>query len=254
MKVVVGRCHTRYYQPHTMTESTTTTKDVFDQLLKDIIGGRFGPGSRLPPERELAEELGTSRPTLRSAIARLTEWRIVLPKRGSGIAVMPKKNWSIEVCDAYLKYNRFDSAAEVQSVIEDILALRRGLTKEIIGMIAGRIAPGGTDKSWEISQRAWAARGRPQEFVKLDYDAARTLVTASDSLPAVWTFNRVAVVYYELSSTFSDFIGPTDRYLEHLKKMYTLIEAGHREDAMAAADELVCSHDSEAFKRRKELA
>ena len=40
-------------------------------ILKDILDGVYLPGSRLPSEREFAERLGVTRPTLREALGRI---------------------------------------------------------------------------------------------------------------------------------------------------------------------------------------
>jgi GntR family transcriptional regulator, transcriptional repressor for pyruvate dehydrogenase complex len=56
--------------------------------LRDLIlRGRYQPEDRLPPERELAEGLGVSRPTMREAIRRLMEAGLLQPRRGSGTYV-----------------------------------------------------------------------------------------------------------------------------------------------------------------------
>jgi GntR family transcriptional repressor for pyruvate dehydrogenase complex len=52
-----------------------------------LVRGRYQPGDRLPPERELATGLGLSRPTLREAIRRLTEAGLLESRRGSGTYV-----------------------------------------------------------------------------------------------------------------------------------------------------------------------
>jgi GntR family negative regulator for fad regulon and positive regulator of fabA len=41
------------------------------QLVQLMLNGRFRPGAPLPPERELAEQIGVTRPTLREALQRL---------------------------------------------------------------------------------------------------------------------------------------------------------------------------------------
>ncbi|MFD3162710.1 fatty acid metabolism transcriptional regulator FadR [Herpetosiphon sp. NSE202] len=49
------------------------------QLIKRIIGGSYAAGTSLPSERELAGQLGVTRPTLREAIQRLARdgWLVV---------------------------------------------------------------------------------------------------------------------------------------------------------------------------------
>lgn len=49
-----------------------------------MTSGHIPPGSKLPPEPELAEELGVSRPTLREALRSLEEDGFVTRTRGAG--------------------------------------------------------------------------------------------------------------------------------------------------------------------------
>ncbi len=57
---------------------------VRDDLLSRIASGRIPPGSKLPPEPELAEEMGVSRPTLREALRSLEEDGLVTRTSGAG--------------------------------------------------------------------------------------------------------------------------------------------------------------------------
>lgn len=52
-----------------------------------IVSGRLGPGSRLPPEKELSEELGVSRNSLREAIKALVAFRVLDVRQGDGTFV-----------------------------------------------------------------------------------------------------------------------------------------------------------------------
>src|SRR5262245_48073563 len=49
-----------------------------------IDSGSLGPGARLPPERDLAREVGVSRPTVRAGLRTLAALGVVRSRRGSG--------------------------------------------------------------------------------------------------------------------------------------------------------------------------
>ena len=52
-----------------------------------IVDGEYEPGTRLPSERELAQQLGLSRPALREGIRRLRSGGVLESRRGSGTYV-----------------------------------------------------------------------------------------------------------------------------------------------------------------------
>jgi len=52
-----------------------------------IVAGEYRPGDRLPAERDLAQQLGLSRPALREGIRRLRSGGVLESRRGSGTYV-----------------------------------------------------------------------------------------------------------------------------------------------------------------------
>jgi GntR family transcriptional regulator, hexuronate regulon transcriptional repressor len=64
---------------------------VANAIVAEIRSGKYPRGERLPPERELAEEFGVSRPTVREAMISLEIRGIVEARRGSGIYVMERE-------------------------------------------------------------------------------------------------------------------------------------------------------------------
>lgn len=64
---------------------------VSEQLSKLVRDGKIKPGERFPAERDLAEQLGVSRPTIREAMIALELAGIVEIRTGSGIYVSQKK-------------------------------------------------------------------------------------------------------------------------------------------------------------------
>lgn len=69
---------------------TATYELVVDQIRRVIYLGRYLPGDKLPPERELSQQLGVSRTTVREAIRMLEGENLIRVKRGAqgGIVVM----------------------------------------------------------------------------------------------------------------------------------------------------------------------
>ncbi|KAF1042786.1 MAG: putative L-lactate dehydrogenase operon regulatory protein [Herbaspirillum frisingense] len=64
-------------------------RQISDQLRKLIVDGEFPIGSRLPSERDLAVQLGVSRPSLREALIALEVEGYIEVRMGSGIYVCP---------------------------------------------------------------------------------------------------------------------------------------------------------------------
>jgi DNA-binding FadR family transcriptional regulator len=62
---------------------------ICDRIVEAIRTGSWRPGERMPPERELAEALGVSRPSLREALGALQVLGVLETKHGSGTWVAP---------------------------------------------------------------------------------------------------------------------------------------------------------------------
>jgi GntR family transcriptional repressor for pyruvate dehydrogenase complex len=67
-------------------------RQIADQIRNLIQAGEYRPGSRLPPERDLARQLGVSRPSVREAVIALEVERLVEVRIGSGIYVLGQAN------------------------------------------------------------------------------------------------------------------------------------------------------------------
>ena len=61
---------------------------IAEQIRASILAGEFAPGDKLPPERELAEMFGVSRPSVREALNVLASSGLVMSYQGGGTVVM----------------------------------------------------------------------------------------------------------------------------------------------------------------------
>ena len=72
-------------------ELTTTRERVVDHVRRLIEKGDLRPGDRLPGERDLAVELGLSRPSVRSGLEALEAMGVVVSRRGAGTFIAARK-------------------------------------------------------------------------------------------------------------------------------------------------------------------
>ncbi len=70
-----------------MKKAKPIIDQVFEVLVEDIRGEKYQDNPRLPSEKKLAEQLGVSRTTIRTALARLEAEGLVTRRQGDGTFV-----------------------------------------------------------------------------------------------------------------------------------------------------------------------
>jgi GntR family transcriptional repressor for pyruvate dehydrogenase complex len=65
-------------------KSNRKSDEVFEQIAQFIRNGRFEPGAKLPPERDLSSIFNTSRPTIREALYRAELVGLIEVRHGAG--------------------------------------------------------------------------------------------------------------------------------------------------------------------------
>ncbi|MBI5585901.1 MAG: FadR family transcriptional regulator [Deltaproteobacteria bacterium] len=104
---------------------------VFEQLKDLIFRGQLKPGERLLTERELAQELGVSRPTIREAINKLVAMHLLEHRQGQGTFVNPPTTGADKNPLAAL-LNGQDAS------LMDLLEIRLGLECNAVALAARR--------------------------------------------------------------------------------------------------------------------
>jgi DNA-binding FadR family transcriptional regulator len=109
-----------------------------DALRRRILDGELPVGGRLPPERELAASLGASRVTLRSALDRLAEARLISVRHGSGHVVRDfRSDGGPDLLQPLLALVRGAGAA---AIVADLLLVRRHLAAAVLERLAGGVS------------------------------------------------------------------------------------------------------------------
>jgi DNA-binding FadR family transcriptional regulator len=242
-------------EPAVEVEAETTAIDaVFERLLADIVKGVHPAGTRLPAERELARQLGASRPTLREALRRLGEWKLVEPRRGSGIVVRPYRDWSIEVLAAYVRHGKPEpNQATLARILIDTFALRRAVVVEVIRLTASRIPRGALKGARLAMARAWSLRDQPS-YVAEDFEVMRQIAETAKFAPGLWLLNRIADIWLDTAAALRLVIRAPDDYATVYTKLFDLLEDGQGDAACKLLDEYLERHDSRIADALKALA
>ncbi len=78
----------RNAMPFQPIKPTKVSSQIANQIRASILAGEFTPGDKLPPERELAETFGVSRPSVREALNILAASGLTSSYQGGGTVVM----------------------------------------------------------------------------------------------------------------------------------------------------------------------
>src|SRR6185312_11301337 len=110
---------------------TSVPDQVFGRLCEAILSGRYAPGERLPTQRALAADLQVNVATVREAVKRLEQLRLVEVRHGDAMRV---RDWR--------QSGGLDALALLTSVDRDVVAslfeARRLLLSEAARLAAGR--------------------------------------------------------------------------------------------------------------------
>jgi len=112
----------------------TLAWQVAEVLRKQIEGGDYAPGDKLPTEPVLVEKFGYSRTVIREAIAGLRADGLLESRHGAGVFVLGPKQTS----GALSLFT--DATDKISDIIEE-LELRIGIEVEAAGLAALRSSP-----------------------------------------------------------------------------------------------------------------
>jgi len=207
-----------------------TTEQVVARVYDLIKRDELKPGDRLPPERELAKELGISRPSLRSGLSSLISMGVLKSRQGAGTFIAdgpPVLDSEPLRLLAALHGFSFEHMFETRSVLEvgaAGLAAERATGEQLATL------------SEEISEM-FANLDDPQQFLVHDIGFHRAVAAASGNPTLATLVEMVSAVMYERRRETIDRAHDFNEALELHREVYRAIRARKPDDARAAMRE-----------------
>jgi len=163
--------------PFQPVQSEKLSGAVVRQIELLILRGILRPGERLPSERELAEKIGVSRPSLREAVAQLQERGLIVSRAGAGIFVA-------DVLGSAFSEALVQLFASHDDALFDYISFRRDLE----GLAAERAARQASDTDlavinavYEKMEQAQHSRN-PEDEARLDAEFHMAVIEASHNV------------------------------------------------------------------------
>jgi DNA-binding FadR family transcriptional regulator len=199
----------------------TTFEETVERLGTAIRLGLLAPGSRLPPERDLAEELGISRSTLRQALTTLVQSGHLVSQRG--------RSGGNFVADRPPLAGRDGDVLDEDAlaVLDFRVAVETGSTI----LAAERAEPGGLDRLDELVEKMATATDF-EEYRRADIRFHIGLAEAAHSPRLVRAMTEVQGQMSELIALIAHPEEVLTQSNEQHRRLVTLLRGGDRPRAV----------------------
>jgi DNA-binding FadR family transcriptional regulator len=209
------------------------SRSVQNAIRDFVITERLQPGDALPPETELARQLGVGRNSVREAVKALESLGVLEVRRGSGLYV---RDFSLEPLLDSLPYVMMSDVEDLADVFE----VRRILEVGVMDKAMETMSPHTVERLRTITERMRAQAEQGKAFEKEDREFHRLLFqhmnnkTLLTLLDAFWLVFCKAALHTKIQDP-----NPMNTYRDHAA-ILAAIEAG---DVAAARQALARHYD-----------
>jgi GntR family transcriptional repressor for pyruvate dehydrogenase complex len=170
--------------------SDDSAAQVVAHVRQLIDRGALGPGARLPPERDLAVQVGVSRPTVRAGLRTLAALGVVRSRRGSGTYIPEgPPTLGAEALSFLAALHKF--------TVDDMYEARRILEVGAAGLAAERATPEQLASLADEVASLFASLHDRQVFLVHDINFHRAIAVSSGNPIVASLVEMVASLYYE---------------------------------------------------------
>ncbi len=202
-----------------MTEWTSPIKPAEiteSRIIEAILDGTFPINSTLPPERELAEMLGVTRPTLREALQRLSRDGWIEIRQGKATRVKDyMREGNLLILNAITRSQKNLPA----NFIPDLLHIRLLLAPEYM-RLATQNSPS------EVIRFLESIQGTPdtaQDFTRADFELHYRMTVLSENPVFTLIFNGFGDLYRSLGLLYFSSSQTRDHSRSYYKKLLSAV-------------------------------
>lgn len=176
---------------------------IFQDLRREIIRGSLPAGQRLPAERQLAESYSATRNTVREAIRKLEQARLVTVRHGQGVTICDfRQTATIDILAPFLE--SCPDPAERITVMLDLLAARNEVVGYAVDLAVERRLPSHEARLQLLAKQLTTSfhAADPEAVAVLTQGWLEALIDAARSLPIRWLANPFLELHEGLIQRF----------------------------------------------------
>ncbi len=207
---------------------------VFLGLCEEILGGVYEPGEKLPTQRTLAADLGVNMASIREAVKRLEQLRLVEVRHGDAMRV---RDWRADGGLDVIAHLLFRAGGLDRDALASVLEARRLMLAEAAGLAAVRRSDEQAERLAELAERI-AAADSAAAAQAIDWELMALLVEASGNLVLRLIMNSIRALYLDHADAFQAVVADREVLEPLYRAAAAAVGAGEAERASAAVAEL----------------
>ncbi|HXG29482.1 MAG TPA: GntR family transcriptional regulator [Nevskiales bacterium] len=202
---------------------------VYEQLMDRIVDRRLAPGSELPAERVLAEQLGVNRGAVREALKRLQQAGLIQIRQGGNSVVLDyETEGGLELLPSLLT----DAEGQLNpAVARSIMAMRSSLAPDIAAAAAKKGGAKLADELDDILRKMRAASKDTPQLQALALEFWSKLVNAGGNIAYRLAFNSMHKTYKAIWGLLTQVLEPEFRDFDTLQRLANAVRTGDTDTA-----------------------
>jgi GntR family transcriptional repressor for pyruvate dehydrogenase complex len=206
---------------------TTLTADIYRKLVSHIIRGVWKPGTRIPAERQLGQQLGVGRASLREALKALEIMGLIETRLGDGTYVCQRSEF---LSKPLLWAITSSSETEVYELVE----ARKLIETELAGLAAERATADDLKEIGKHLDRMERSPQAPSELLQADIEFHLAIGEAAHNSILMNALNLIRNLLQEWIGRTLQEPGVYTRALEHHKAIFFAVAKKNVPAARAA--------------------
>jgi GntR family transcriptional regulator, transcriptional repressor for pyruvate dehydrogenase complex len=215
---------------------------VFASLCDAILSGRYEPGERLPTQRTLAADLNVNMASVREALKRLEQLRLVEVRHGDATRVLDwRRSGGLE---ALAVLGGIDG-----STVAALFEARRLLLAEAARLAATRRTDEQAEQMMTLAE-AMAKAKDDDAALLVDWSYMSTVVEAAGNLVFQLIMNSVRELYLPNVAAFAPVVAGRGKLIGHYRRAAHAIEERNATEAAETIAELAGAQERQMLASR----